>query len=154
MPEIVTAATTEDFAAAAELFREYAEWLNIDLSFQHFEEELLQIKEMYAHPYGAVILSKEGREYSGCVAVRKKDEGIAELKRMYIRPAFRRAGLGHLLLEKALSLAVELGYQKIRLDTLANMTPAIRLYEKAGFYSIEPYYFNPEKNALFFEKIL
>lgn len=109
---------------------------------------------MYAEPEGCILLSEEGGEFTGCVAVRKKDTAIAELKRMYIKPGFRNKGLGSALLKKALRFAGNAGYKKIRLDTLAQMTNAISLYTKAGFTQIEPYYFNPEETALFFEKEL
>ncbi len=154
MVEIIKANSDIDFKEASILFQEYATWLNIDLSFQHFEEELMHLKEMYAFPEGAILLSKQENIFTGCVAVRKQALDIAELKRMYIKPNNRKAGIGAALLKKAIEMAKEIGYKKIRLDTLDNMHPAINLYKKAGFYQIEQYYFNPEKNALFFEKVL
>ena len=154
MFKIITVQTETQYAAASTLFKEYAEWLNIDLSFQNFEEELLQLKEMYSEPTGAIFLLQQENEFIGCVAIRKKGEGIAELKRMYIKPTTRKSGGGTMLLEKALKAAKLLGYQLIRLDTLSNMTPAINLYKKHGFYEVEPYYFNPQKNAVFFERKL
>ena len=152
MFKIITVNTEAEYAAASALFKEYAAWLNIDLSFQNFEEELLQLKEMYSAPTGAIFLLEQDKEFIGCVAIRKKEEDIAELKRMYIQPATRKSGGGTLLLETALAAAKTLGYKLIRLDTLANMTPAINLYKKHGFYEIAPYYFNPEDNAVFFER--
>ena len=154
MFKVVTVHTETEYAAASALFKEYATWLNIDLSFQNFEEELLQLKEMYSEPNGAIFLLQQADEFIGCVALRKKEEGIAELKRMYIKPTTRKTGGGTMLLKKALAAAKLLGYDLIRLDTLANMTPAINLYKKHGFYEIAPYYFNPEENAVFFEKKL
>ena len=154
MFKIITVHTETEYATASKLFKEYADWLNIDLSFQNFEEELLQLKEMYSEPNGSIFLLQEEAAFVGCVAIRKKEEGIAELKRMYIKPTTRKTGGGTMLLEKALSAAKLLGYNLIRLDTLANMTPAINLYKKHGFYEIAPYYFNPEENAVFFEKKL
>ena len=154
MFKVVTVHTETEYASTSALFKEYATWLNIDLSFQNFEEELLQLKEMYREPNGAIFLLQQADEFIGCVAIRKKEEGIAELKRMYIKPTTRNTGGGTMLLEKALTAAKLLGYQLIRLDTLANMTPAINLYKKHGFYEIAPYYFNPEENAVFFEKKL
>jgi putative acetyltransferase len=154
MPNIIEATTTIEYEAAALLFQEYATWLNIDLSFQNFEAELKLLKEMYAFPRGVILLAKIENDFVGCVAVRKKENEIAELKRMYIKPAHQTKGIATLLLEKSLVIAAALGYKKIRLDTLDNMTPAINLYKKNGFYEIEPYYFNPEKNAVFFEKML
>ena len=154
MFKIITVHTETEYSAASALFKEYADWLNIDLSFQNFEEELLQLKEMYSAPTGDIFLLQQENEFIGCVAIRKKEEGIAELKRMYIKPTTRKSGGGTLLLEKALADATLLDYKLIRLDTLANMTPAINLYKKKGFYEIASYYFNPEENAVFFEKKL
>ena len=154
MFKIITVNTETEYAAASILFKEYAAWLNIDLSFQNFEEELLQLKEMYSEPDGAIFLLQQAEEFMGCVAIRKKENEIAELKRMYIKPMTRKSGGGTLLLEKALAAAKTLGYKLIRLDTLASMTPAINLYKKHGFYEIAPYYFNPEENAVFFEREL
>jgi putative acetyltransferase len=154
MIEIIIANSDKEYEAAAILFKEYAAWLNINLSFQKFDEELLQLKEMYSFPNGAILLSKNENTFTGCVAVRKKENGIAELKRMFIKMEYRKEGIGALLLQNALEIAKALHYKKIRLDTLDTMIPAINLYKKYGFYEIEPYYFNPEKNAMFFEKIL
>ncbi len=154
MIEIITATTNEEYTAARKLFSEYATWLNIDLSFQAFEEELIHLKEMYNTPFGAIILARNETDFIGCVAVRKKEEGIAELKRMFVQPSFQKNGLGNILLNKALEEAKTMGYKKIWLDTLDNMLPAIKLYKNAGFYEIPAYYFNPQKNAVFFEKIL
>ncbi len=154
MVEIIIAKTEREYEAASNLFQEYALWLDIDLGFQRFEEELLHLKEMYAFPKGGILLSIKDNIYTGCVAIRQKSEDIAELKRMYIKPPYRNAGVGVGLLEKALSMAKELGYKKIRLDTLDTMHGAIHLYKNLGFHEIEPYYFNPEKNAIFFEKTL
>ena len=154
MPENIHVNTNEEYKAATSLFKEYAAWLNIDLSFQHFEEELAQLKEMYASPSGGIILSKKEKEYIGCIAIRKIDAEIAELKRMYVKPAFQQFGIGSALLQDALALAKKYNYKKIRLDTLSNMTPAINLYKRNGFYEIPAYYFNPEATAVYFEKIL
>jgi putative acetyltransferase len=154
MNKIIIANTDGEYAAASALFQEYAAWLGIDLCFQRFDEELLQLKEMYGLPTGAILLYKEEGAFAGCVAIRDKGNGIAELKRMYLKPEFQKRGIGKALLDKALVLAKELGYKKIRLDTLASMASAINLYKATGFYNIEAYYFNPEPNALYFEKDL
>ncbi len=154
MVKVLIANDDIEYEAAAILFKEYAIWLNIDLSFQNFENELHHLKSMYAYPTGIILLAKIENDFIGCVAVRKKENDIAELKRMYIKPMHQQKGFATLLLEKSLEIAAELEYKKIRLDTLSSMTPAINLYKSHGFYEIEPYYFNPEKNAIFFEKIL
>jgi putative acetyltransferase len=152
--EIIIAYSDEDYKVATILFQEYAVWLNIDLSFQKFDKELLQLKEMYGFPNGAIFLSKENSFFTGCVAIRKIDSDTAELKRMFIREDYRGRGIASTLLQNATEKAIQLGYKKIKLDTLDNMIPAINLYKKNGFYEIAPYYFNPETNAVFFEKVL
>lgn len=154
MPEFILAKTPEDYNAAAGLFREYAAWLNIDLCFQNFEAELLTLDTMYALPHGGIILCKENEAFIGCVGIRKIDDDIAEMKRMWIQTDQHGRGLGSALLEKAIDLAKDCGYKKIRLDTLNSMLPAISLYRKNGFLEIPSYYHNPDERALYFEKLL
>ena len=154
MPEYILVTKEEEYKAAASLFKEYADWLNIDLCFQNFSEELLQLGYMYAPPYGGIILAKNENDFVGCVAIRKKDEATAELKRMYVKPTNQQQGTGKKLLEEALALAKKYGYKKIQLDTLSDMAAAINLYKQNGFYEIPAYYYNPEKTAVYFEKIL
>lgn len=154
MPELIQASTEEHFRAAVILFTEYAGWLKIDLSFQQFEEELKSVQTMYNKKSGGILLVKEGEDYIACVAVRQSEPGIAELKRMYVKPAFQQKGIGKQLLEAALLLARSCGYSKIRLDTLNTMLPAMKLYMDNGFYEIPAYYFNPEQTAVYFEKEL
>lgn len=154
MMKNILVSSAEEYAAASRLFKEYAEWLGIDLSFQHFEEELQNLKSMYSNPNGGIILCKYGLEYAGCIAIRKKEEEVAELKRMFVRTAFQGRGIGKALLTDAIQHATDLRYKKIRLDTLNNMIPAISLYKQFGFYEIPAYYFNPEPTAVYFEKQL
>lgn len=154
MHEFILASTKEEYDAAAALFKEYAAWLNIDLCFQHFDEELLQLDTMYALPVGGIILAREGNDYTGCVGVRKMDDTTAEMKRMWVKTNQHGKGFGSALLHQALQLAKDCGYKKIRLDTLNTMMPAIKLYRKNGFTEIPAYYHNPDERALYFEKIL
>ena len=151
MPEYIIAITEEEYEAASLLFKEYAEWLNIDLGFQKFAEELLQLKIMYGTPSGGIILCKNENDFAGCVAIRKTNAATAELKRMYVKPSYQRMGIGQKLLEEAIALAKKYGYKKLRLDTLSNMTAAINLNKQNGFYEIPAYYHNPEKTAVYFE---
>lgn len=148
------AQTTEDYTAAAQLFKEYAVWLGIDLGFQHFEEELAGLQKMYALPEGGILLAAEENAVVACVAVRRIDDTTGELKRMYVQPQWQGRGIASALLEKALQLAKECGYSSVRLDTLDTMTPAIQLYKKYEFYEIPAYYHNPIGNAVYFEKRL
>jgi putative acetyltransferase len=154
MPEYLLVKTDEEYNAAIRLFKEYAAWLDIDLGFQHFDEELQDLKQMYNAIEGGIILCKEEGSFIGCVAIRKKEEKIAELKRMYVQPAHQHEGIGKKLLEQAIELACHCQYDYIRLDTLNHMLPAINLYKKYGFYLIEAYYHNPIATAVYFEKKL
>jgi putative acetyltransferase len=152
MADFIIANTDQEYSIAALLFKEYAHWLNIDLQFQHFEEELNSLKTMYAPPDGGLILCKIENEFMACVAIRKINNETAELKRMFVRPAFQGLGIGKILLQKAIELAKEANYSCIRLDTLNHMAPAINLYKRFGFYEIPAYYHNPNTTAVYFEK--
>jgi ribosomal protein S18 acetylase RimI-like enzyme len=145
MVDYILVNTEQHYNVDAALFKEYAYQLNIDLGFQRFEEELQELKEMYNPKNGGIILCKNKGEYIACVAIRKINDQIAELKRMVVRPACQGQGIGKLLLEKAIELAKNCGYTCIRLDTLNYMTAAINPYKQNGFYEIEGYYFNPNK---------
>lgn len=148
------AQTGFDFEQAKELFREYVQSLGVDLSFQDFEKELTTIGQQYYQPNGGLILAFKDKQPVGCVGVRKLEYDIAELKRMYVKPACRGYNVGLELLTHSLKLAQELGYKKIRLDTLKNMTRAQSLYQSLGFYEIPPYRFNPLEGAIYMEKSL
>jgi putative acetyltransferase len=154
MPEYLFVQKDAEYKAAALLFKEYAAWLGIDLGFQHFDEELENLKAMYNAANGGIILCKENNDYIGCVAIRRSAVNIAELKRMYVQPAQQHKGIGKILLEKAIVLAKECGYEFIRLDTLNHMTAAVNLYKKYEFYEIPAYYHNPIDTAVYFEKKL
>lgn len=148
-----TAHTSTDFSVAADLFREYAASLDFDLGFQNFDAELLQLDRQYGLPEGGLILVLESETglAIGCVGVRKLEGQIAELKRMYIRDAHRGKGIGKELINKALELSVELGYTRMRLDTIGTMKAAIALYQQAGFYEIEAYRHNPNADVKYME---
>lgn len=154
MIRYIHANTDNEFYRASLLFKEYANWLNIDLSFQNFEDELQSLKEMYGGQKGTLILGYDNINYIACVGVRQIDVATAELKRMYVKPMHQRKGIGQSLLRESLSFARIAGYDKIRLDTLEDMVPAMNLYLTNGFYKIDAYYFNPEPNAVYFEKQL
>lgn len=146
--------TTAEFDDARNLFQQYAASLNIDLSFQNFAAELNTLEAQYSAPKGAVVLAYKDEIPVGCVGIRENAPGITELKRMYVRPEYRRYKIGIKLLNIALETAIELGYNFIRLDTLPSMTPAINLYRSVGFYDIQPYRFNPIDGAVYMEKKL
>lgn len=154
MPEYIKAVTGAEYEAAKSLFEEYAGWLNIDLCFQHFSEELEQISNIYASPSGGIILVKTGEVFIGCAGIRRIDDSVAELKRMYVKPEFQHQGIGKSLLLETLAMATNLQYKKVRLDTLSRLQPAIKLYRQNGFYDIPAYYHNPEKSVVYLEKQL
>ena len=149
---IIRAQSPENFEHARTLFREYAAWLEIDLCFQNFEKELAELPGEYAPPSGRLFLASRDTGIAGCVALRKIGEGICEIKRLFVRPEFRGQGLGRQLAEAMIQEAKQLGYERMRLDTLPpKMNDAIALYRSLGFEEIEPYYNNPVPGAKFME---
>jgi putative acetyltransferase len=154
MISVFIAVSKCDYDIAASLFKAYAASIKINLDFQFFDDELIDLKKMYAMPYGGIILAKEEDEVVGCVAIRKISKNIGELKRMYVKKGHENKGIGKMLLQKALQLAGECNYRVVKLDTLNTMFAAIHLYEQAGFYKTPPYYPNPMDTAVYFEKRL
>lgn len=152
--EVRSAQSDRDYHQARQLVLAYVEWLNIDLSYQQFDQELEQFRQTYGPPNGGMVLAYQEQNAVGCVAVRFLEPQVAELKRMYLLEQFRARGLGRLLLLEALQIAKKLGYHKIRLDTLPTMPAAVHLYREAGFYTIAPYRFNPNPATIFMERDL
>ena len=150
--EIISAHSAADIEQARKLFREYEAWLEVDLCFQNFEKELAQLPGEYAPPDGRLWLAVENQNSAGCVALRKIGEGTCEIKRLFLRPQFRGQGLGRQLAAAIIREARQIGYQRMRLDTLPpKMNDAIGLYRALGFTEIEPYYNNPVPWAKFME---
>lgn len=151
---LIAAHTDAFLPLVRELFTEYARAIAIDLCFQSFDCELAELPGKYAPPEGRLFLALENESAAGCVALRKIGDGICEIKRLYVRPAFRGRGLGRRLANETIFAAREIGYNRMRLDTLASMTPAIALYESLGFQRIPAYYNNPSDSAVFMELAL
>lgn len=149
MRSIVACADAADHAAARRLFEEYAASLAIDLCFQGFAAELEQLPAIYGPPGGTLLLARDGDEPIGCVAVRALDRERCELKRLYVRPEHRGHGLGHALNTHAIAAARALGYTRMMLDTLPEMTAAQQLYRSLGFVTAAPYNDNPVSGVLF-----
>lgn len=137
--------------ATRTLSQEYAKTLGVDLCFQDFDNELAQLPGAYAAPRGALVLAVMGGELAGCCALRPIDStdyaNACEMKRLYVRPAFRGTGIGRLLAEAIVDKGRILGYDAILLDTLSDMEAARALYEELGFEEIPPYYYNPIAGA-------
>jgi len=147
--------SNEDVQEARQLFEDYAAWLGFSLCFQNFDKELAELPGDYSPPNGRLLLAVENHQVAGCVGLRKIGEGTGEMKRLYVRPEFRGKGLGRRLTETIIEAARELGYQRLRLDTLpGKMDQAIAMYRSLGFEDIERYYNNPYEEAAFMELAL
>jgi len=150
--KLIQAQSAEEITGARGLFKEYAAGLGIDLCFQSFEKELAELPGAYAPPAGRLLIAIDENQTGGCVALRKIADGVCEMKRLYVRPGFRGTGLGHTLADAIILAAREIGYQRMRLDTLpGKMDRAIAMYRSLGFKEIGPYYDTPVKGALFME---
>ena len=163
MLRITSAETDEGVKQASILFREYAAALDVDLSFQNFQQELASLPGDYAPPDGRLFLavldnlpaaeqgSPSSPHVAGCIALRKFEAETCEMKRLYVRPEFRGHGAGRALAHAVIDAAREIGYLRMRLDTLPQMTEAQALYRALGFREIPPYRHNPIVGSRYFE---
>ncbi|WP_020585957.1 GNAT family N-acetyltransferase [Desulfobacter curvatus] len=149
---IKQAQTKAEIKAVRELFREYEAFLNVDLHFQNFKNELAGLPGKYSRPDGDLLIGLDGERMVGCVAVRRYSDGICEMKRLFVRPEARGTGLGRRLVREIILIAQELGFSLMRLDTLENLKEAMHLYGTLGFRKIEPYYENPLPGVVYWEK--
>ena len=152
---VIQAQTAEQFAAARILIEEYAAYIgssmHVDLCFQNLAAELEHLPQMYGPPSGCLMLASRGDERVGCCALRRFDEGVCEMKRLYVKPGHRGANLGRVLVENLADQARALGYGRMVLDTLQDMIAADALYRSLGFREIAPYYFNPMVGVSYME---
>jgi ribosomal protein S18 acetylase RimI-like enzyme len=156
MLHIEQASSAAQIALARELFREYAAALHVDLCFQNFESELQDLPGKYAPPAGRLLLAYHNDDaasgsVAGCGALRPLDFEICEMKRLYVRPAFRGQGVGRALNMALISAAQGIGYRAMRLDTLPEMQQAQKLYQQLGFHEIAPYCENPVEGVRYLE---
>ncbi|MEP6705178.1 MAG: GNAT family N-acetyltransferase, partial [Acidobacteriota bacterium] len=141
-----------DLSATRAIFREYEAWLGLDLCFQGFEDELKDLPGKYAPPSGRLYLARDQKSFAGSIALRSLGGDACEMKRLFVREAFRGMQIGKLLIERLIDDARDIGYKAMRLDTFPpKMGKAVRLYESYGFREISPYYDNPHEGVLFLE---
>ena len=151
MLKLVSVQSEKDLENIRELFKEYARSLGFYLDFQDFKKEFDELPGEYAPPDGCLLLASYDTKIAGCVALRKMDENICEMKRLYVRKEFRGKGIGKELSVAIIDKAREIGYKYMRLDTVPAMKEAIALYQSLGFKEIDPYRYNPLKGAKFME---
>lgn len=156
MLTIIQAETEEQLATVRELMLEYAAWLEFELCFQGFDEELRTLPGKYALPHGRLLVAMWSGETAGIGALRPlKEAGICEMKRLYLRSQFRGHGIGLALAQRLIQDAAEIGYERMRLDTVpGKMDSAIAMYRRLGFEAIKPYYGTPISQTLFMELAL
>jgi putative acetyltransferase len=148
---IIHAVSGEEISAVRELMREYADSLGVDLSYQHFDSELESLPGEYASPGGVLLLARDGENAAGCIALRPLAEPFCEMKRLYVRAAWRSTGLGKRLAVSVIEEARRAGHRFMRLDTLPTMISARHLYASLGFRAIAPYYPSPIAGTAFLQ---
>ena len=149
---VAQAESPAQIAQVRELFLEYAQSLGFSLCFQNFDKELAVLPGDYASPDGRLLLAEYEGQLAGCVALHKLEPSICEMKRLYLRPQFRGKGLGRVLAERIIAEARQIGYLRMRLDTVEPvMKDAVAMYHKLGFKGIAPYRSNPIAGAMYME---
>ena len=150
--ELIHAALPEHIEETRALFLEYGSSLGFSLCFQSFDEEVKNLPGAYGPPYGVLLLARCADHAAGCIALRKLDAGICEMKRLYVRPGDRGRGLGRMLVERLIAEARAIGYERMRLDTVGSaMKDAVELYRRMGFREIAPYSSIPIESAIWME---
>jgi ribosomal protein S18 acetylase RimI-like enzyme len=150
--QFIGAHSAAQIAQARDLFLEYAQSLGFSLCFQNFDKELAGLPGDYAPPHGRLLLAEYEGQLAGCIALHKLAQDICEMKRLYVRPQFRGKGLGRALAERIITEARQIGYRRMRLDTVEPvMKDAVAMYRAIGFQEIAPYRKNPIAGAMYME---
>jgi len=152
--QIVPAETGEALQSVRLLFEEYAASLDFDLGFQSFGDELKHLPADYVPPDGRLLLAIYQEQAAGCVALRKLEADVCEMKRLFVRPPFQNLKIGKSLAEAVIAEAKKIGYSHMRLDTVPSMARAQKLYTSLGFKEIPPYRYNPINGTVFMELAL
>lgn len=148
---IVRAESSEDMGRVRELFVEYQEWLGVDLCFQGFDEELENLPGKYAPPAGRLLLARQGDAVAGGIGMWRLEDGVCEMKRLFVRAPWRSKGLGRRLAWAIVAEGRAAGYSRMCLDTLGHLTAARALYRDMGFVEVAPYYHNPHEDVTYLE---
>ncbi|MHA2298755.1 MAG: GNAT family N-acetyltransferase [Candidatus Hodarchaeales archaeon] len=155
MIQIEKAHSGENLIHVRKVMLEYVNSLDFDLlDFQDFEKEFARLPGEYGPPEGCLLLAMYDNQAAGCVALRKIDENVCEMKRLHVLPIFQRKGIGKALSETIIQEAREIGYKRMLLDTVPSMKSALKLYYSLGFKEIDPYRYNPIDGAKFLELII
>ncbi|MHC4499332.1 MAG: GNAT family N-acetyltransferase [Planctomycetota bacterium] len=151
MLKITKVQREEELKEIRKLFTEYADSLGFDLCFQNFEQELANLPGDYAPPAGCLLLAKYKDQTAGCIGLRRLSDEVCEMKRLYVKPDFRGMKIGRRLAEAIIEKARNIGYARMRLDTVPSMEAARALYVSLGFNEIGPYRHNPIGGTTFME---
>lgn len=151
---MIRKAEFEDIPVIRSLFKDYEDFLGLDLCFQGFQKELDTLPGIYQEPYGCILVFQEAQEIAGVVALKPLEEGVCEMKRLYVKPEFRSKKVGLKLAEAALKEATVKGYKIMKLDTLQRLEKAVNLYHHLGFQTTKAYNYNPDETVMYFEKNL
>ena len=154
LPEIREATFPSDTAPLVAIVRAYVRWLDMDLSYRGFEQEMQSFEQTYTLPSGMFLIAEVPTEIAGCVGLLRHSDEVAEVKRLYVRPAYRGSALGEKLMHALIDKAKSLGFAKLVLDSVPQTAFAQMLYERLGFAETSPYYANPVPGTRFLELVL
>ena len=144
----------DELPAMQEIFQEYTDSLQVDLGFQHYDEELQDLDKKYGLPQGRLYAVHVDGRLAGCLAFHALTDDVCEFKRLYVRPVFRGRGLSRRLMEQGFADAAAIGYREVRLDTLESLKSAVALYARLGFAEMPAYYANPLPGVRYYHKFL